>query len=393
LRLEAGKSSLAKLAKFRLQAPDGRARGNLQYHGAAPGRWAGRGIQLQNLMRKGITEPGGWDQAFADMRRFDQDTFEMIWGSVFDVVSRMMRGAVIAQPGHQLYYADFANVEARGCVWAAKQADMLELFRSGGLIYEEMASFIFGKTVEEVVHLHETKKDIIPRFVGKETILGCGYGMGWRAFRRNCKKKGGILLPEELCQDAVQGWRVRNSHVVNFWHALERAARAAIEEPNTAYGAGPFAYRVKGQWLQCKLPSGRLLWYRRPRLAPTKTDLDALWDRDDWQTGVPCDRWKIHYWGVNSYTKKWDQETTWGGKLFENCIQGMCADFLRYALLNLEAAQYWPVLSVHDEPISEVQLGFGSVEEFTRIVSMVPNWAKGFPLKASGGCGTRYAKA
>lgn len=82
-----------------------------------------------------------------------------------------------------------------------------------------------------------------------------------------------------------------------------------------------------------------------------------------------------------------------GPFIVHNCIQGMCADFLRHALLGLEAAQYWPVLSVHDEPIAEVETGFGSVEDYVRIVSAVPSWAAGFPLKATGGCGTRYAKA
>jgi DNA polymerase len=303
----------------------------------------------------------------------------MVWGSIFDVVSRMMRGAVIAAPGHKLYYADYSNVEARGCVWAAGQHDMVALFASGALIYEEMAASIFNLSVDEVVRLHVTKENIIPRFVGKETVLGCGYGMGPAAFQRNCKKKGGILLPIELCERGVYGWREANPHVVKLWYALERACKSAIEHPDRVFEAGPFMYRVKGNWLQCRLPSGRILWYCRPAIR---------WVQRANGAGSP----KVHYWGVNAVTKQWAEETTWGGKLLENCIQGMCADFLRCALLGLEAARYWPVLSVHDEPISEVEDGFGSVEEFVSIVSTVPNWAPGFPLKASGSCGTRYAK-
>ena len=387
LRLEAGKSSLKKLDKFVTQAPNGRARGNLQYHAAGPGRWAGRGIQLQNSERRGVDEPGGWDQAYRDLCELDDETVEMVGGSVFDVVSRMMRGAVIAKKGHKLYFADFANVEARGGVWSAGQHDMVALFASGGLIYEEMASSIFGISVEEVLHLHKTKQNIIPRFVGKETVLGCGFGMGPPAFQRNCKKKGRILLPIETCIKGVGGWRERNPRVVTYWDELEDAAKHAIEAPEKVFSAGPFSYRVKGKWLQCRLPSGRIIWYRRPRLKWVEKEITY-----DGEKIIRRDL-KIHYWGVNGVTKQWEEETTWGGKLLENCDQGMCSDFLRGALLRLEAAEYWPILSVHDEPISEVPEGFGSVAEYVKIVSEVPQWAPGFPLKAEGGSGTRYAKA
>jgi DNA polymerase bacteriophage-type len=388
LRLEAGKSSLKKLDKFVWQAPHGRARGNLQYHAAGPGRWGGRGIQLQNLVRKGISEPGGWDQAYRDMRELSDEDFESVWGSVFDVVARMMRGALIAKPGYKLYFADYSNVEARGCVWSAKQEDMVRLFAEGGLIYEEMAASIFGLTVEEVLHLHTTKIDIIPRFVGKETILGCGYGMGPPAFQRNCKKKGRIILPIEICEQGVGGWRERNPRVMQLWYDLGDAARNAIESEGTVFQAGPFAYRKVGKWLQCRLPSGRLLWYRRPNFRPTDADFEEY---DDGQ-GVPRRLWKLHYWGVNSMTKQWQMETTWGGKLLENCVQGMCRDFLAGAMLRLEAEGYDPVLSVHDEAIAETPIDFGSVENFVDIMTRLPAWAQGFPLRAEGGEGFRYAK-
>lgn len=380
LRLEAGKSSLKKLDKFASMAPQGRARGNLQYHAAGPGRWAGRGIQLQNLVRRGINEPGGWDQAYRDMRELDDEVFEMVWGSPFDVLSRMMRGAVVAKPGHKLYFADYASVEARGCPWAAGQDDIVALFARDGKIYEETAAQIFGVTVEDV-----TKEQ---RFLGKGTVLGCGYGMGPAKFQATCKKQGRVLIPFDLAEKAVHGWRDLNRKTVQFWRELEDAAKAAIENPGQVFTAGPFSYRRVGKWLQCRLPSGRLLWYRHPRLKPSKDDVEAL---DGGET-VPRYRWKIHYYGVNGITKQWEQETTWGGKLLENCIQGMCRDFLAGSLLRLEASGYTPVLSVHDEAIAETPESFGSVDEFVHLMTMVPSWAKGFPLKAEGGEGLRYAK-
>jgi DNA polymerase len=305
------------------------------------------------------------------MREYDDDTFELIWGSPFDVLSRMMRGAVIAKPGHKLYYGDYASVEARGCVWAAGQADAVALFARDGKIYEETAAKIFGVPVGAV-----TKEQ---RFIGKGTVLGCGYGMGPAKFAATCKKQGRLYVSPELASQAVHGWREANWRVVKLWRELDDAAREAVEDPGTIYEAGLFAFRVEGKWLQCRLPSGRLLWYHRPVMR--------------WTEGANGKKsLKLHYWGVQTETKQWAIETTWGGKLLENCIQGICRDFLAGALLRLERAGYTPVLSVHDEVIAETPEDFGSVEEFLRLTTELPEWAGGFPLKAEGGSGVRYAK-
>jgi DNA polymerase bacteriophage-type len=210
IRLAAGKSSVKKLEKFKLQAcSDGRVRGTVQYHGAQPGRWAGRGIQLHNVIRAGITtQEGGWEnvaKAFAELD--DNELLELIYGNPIDVVSRMLRGIVIARPGHKLIFGDYSNVEARGCVWSAGQQDQIDLFASGGKIYEEMGATIYGLSVDEVEHGHKTKTNPMPRFVGKESVLGCGYGMGSAKFKAAIKKKSRIILPDEIAEKGVYGWR------------------------------------------------------------------------------------------------------------------------------------------------------------------------------------------
>lgn len=390
IRLDAGKSSVKKLTTMAAQrCTDGRARGTVQYHAASTGRWAGRGIQLHNLPRKGIIEPGGWAAARRDLEELNLDTFELVWGPALDVMSRMLRGAVVAKPGHKLIYGDYSQVEARGAVWSAGQRDQVELFATGGKIYEEMGAYIFGLTIEEVIELHETKADTVPRFVGKESVLGCGFGVGPAAFERNCKKKGRVVLAPGIAYKAVHGWREKNWRVVEYWRELEDAAKAAIESPGKVYSAGPYSYRVKGNWLQCRLPSGRVIWYRRPTIEPKTADIEQL---DAGET-VPRYRWAIHYWGVNGITKKWAKESTWGGKLLENADQAMCRDFIAGSLLRLDDAGYNPILSVHDEAIGEVpDEDRYSVAEFLEIMTAPQPWAAGFPLKAEGGAGLRYAK-
>jgi DNA polymerase bacteriophage-type len=296
-----------------------------------------------------------------------------------DLVSRMLRGSVIAKPGHKLIFGDYSNVEARASVWAAGQQDQVDLFASGGKIYEEMGAAIYGMSVDEVIAGHADKSNPMPRFVGKETILGCGYGVGPAKFMSAIKKKSRIILPPELAEKAVYGWREKNYRVVEFWREIERAARNAIEAPGRIFSAGPFSYRKKGAWLQCRLPSGRIIWYCRPRIEPRADDANG--------------RWAIHYWTLNGITKQWEKTVTWGGKLLQNAIEGLCRDFLAGAKLKLDGMGYTIVLSVHDEAIAEVPEGFGSVSEFLSVMTELPQWGAGFPLKAEGSEGRRYAKA
>jgi DNA polymerase bacteriophage-type len=384
IRLDAGKSSVKKLETFKLQAcSDGRARGNLQYHGAQPGRWSGRGIQLQNVIRAGIAKKeGGWENVVdALVELDDNELVELVYGNPIDLVSRMLRGIVIAKSGHILRFGDYCNVEARGCVWSARQKDQIELFASGGKIYEEMGAYIFSLSVEEVIEGHKSGTNTMPRFLGKESVLGCGYGMGPRKFKAAIKKKARIILPDELAEKAVYGWRERNWRVVEFWRELENAAKCAIEDPGTVYRAGPFAYRMRGAWLQCRLPSGRIIWYCRPRYEQIGS----------WDDHTP--RYAITYWTQNGVTKLWEKTSTWGGKLLQNAIEGLCRDFMARAKLRLDSMGHTVILSVHDEIITEVSEGFGTMSEFLSVMTDVPSWGAGFPLKAEGGEGKRYAKA
>jgi DNA polymerase len=63
------------------------------------------------------------------------------------------------------------------------------------------------------------------------------------------------------------------------------------------------------------------------------------------------------------------------------------------ALLRLDNTKlYKPVLSVHDEIVCERPTVKGSTEEFLKIMSEVPTWAKGLPIKVEGWSEPRYRK-
>lgn len=191
---------------------------------------------------------------------------------------------------------------------------------------------------------------------------------------------------------AVRVWRKDNPMIVKFWYGLEDAAKSAIHSPGESFSYSPtgsfvqgdITFGVRDDVLYCQLPSGRSLKYHKPRLTPGRTD----WGKD---------KIDISYMGQNNDSTKgpigWLRRDTYGGKLTENVVQAIARDLLAFALQNLERAGYPIVLHVHDEPVSEVPEGHGSIEEFERIASATPPWANGWPVKVSGGWrGKQYRK-
>lgn len=377
IRREAAKSSTAKLEAFAARTcRDGRMRENLLYHGASTGRWAGKGAQLQNLPRPKIK---GGQQALA-FELFDEaspsltDLLDILIGPPMSVVSDCLRGMIVAAPGKDLIACDFSNIEGRVIAWLAGQNDLVEMFRSGGKIYETMAAAIYDKPVSAIT------KDSVERQLGKTAVLGCGYGMGWAKFIATClKAEPPIPVDENLARLVISRYREKNDRIVAYWGACEAAAIRAVKNPGQAVACGHVVFGFDGKYLRCMLPSGRKLWYAAPRL-----EYDEKFDKEG-----------LTYLGVNSLTKKWGRQRTYGGRLAENITQAVARDLLAEAMLRLEAAGYPTVLTVHDEIVAEVPLGFGSVKEMEALMSELPEWARSpvvLPVAAEGWRGPRYRK-
>lgn len=361
IRLEGGKSSVAKYKAITERvSSDGRVRGNLMYHGASTGRWSGAGVQLQNLPRETVKD---WDYA--------RDNLFLIGPKTLSTLSRMIRGTIHAAEGHRLIWADYAAIEARGVAWLAGQDDLVELFASGGKVYEEMAAKIFDVPAKEI------GKDSVERFLGKTVVLGCGYSMGSIKFRQTVHGMG-TEIDDVLAHAAVQAYRDGFSKIPMLWKRLNEAAIAAVQRPKNETMYRNVAFYCDGDWLLIRLPSGRKLFYRSPRIVMN--------------SGPYGTSQSIEYMAVNSMTKKWGPERTFGGKLTENIVQGICRDLIAGAMLSLEKVGYPVVGSVHDEIICEVPLGEGSMDEMIKVMCAVPEWAVGFPIAAEAKEGFRYGK-
>lgn len=419
IRANVGKSSVAKLTTMQVASgEDGRARGLFLYHGASTGRWSGKLIQPQNfprpLIKPDVYIPWVLERDY-DLLEFDHPTAV--------IVSSMLRSMMIASPGHRLIAGDFGQIEARVLAWIAGQEDLLELFAAGGKVYEEMAAYIYSVPVEEIEDPSERRQ------VGKNTVLGCGFQMGADRFAEQAQEQTGLVLDRgekrvrcTLCDveyvapggerlsartcckkrrvetlhvvwtrpdaaaRAVGGYRTLYSKIPQFWQDINEAALSAVRDPGTVYSVGrndSIKYIVRGQFLWCRLPSGRFLAYAMPDIR--QKTLPEPYEH--------VKKASVTYMGVDSKTRRWRRQYTYGGHLTENVVQAMARDLMASAMIRLEKAGYGvPVLTAHDEIVDDVPVGFGSLEEFLELMRTRPRWAAGLPVKAGGWEGMRYRK-
>lgn len=373
-RAEAGRSSLAKIESLlKMTGTDGYARGMLLYYGANTGRWAGRGFQPQNLTRPLVKDQEGYlDMVMArDYAMLDAFASPML------VAVSLLRGMLRASPGHVLRVGDFAQIEARVLNWLAGQADVVELFRSGGKIYEAMAAHIFQVPAATI------SKTDPRRQIGKNTELGCGYGLGWETFQEQVYIQEGIKMPDQLAQDAVNAYRATHPAVKNLWKGLDNAAKDAVEHPGKICASHRCKFVVRGSYLWLILPSGRPLAYAAPALRLRSVP----WDK----TGE-TKRLAVTAEGVDSLTKRWRRRGYYGGLWAENVVQALARDLLAEAMLRQEAAGHRVCLTVHDESVADDPIGFSTQEEFLNLMTIVPAWAAGCPIAVEGYESVRYRK-
>jgi len=368
-RLEAGKISVRKLyAIHERSSEDGRVKGLLGYHGASTGRYISQGLQVQNFPRDVVHD---WE-GHRELLDHGAAMVDAIAGPPLDVISKMLRGAIIPAEGHEIAAGDFASVEAVGVAWLAGQDDLVEAFRQKRKVYEEIGARVYGVDPSTVA------KDSRARFVGKTLVLGCGYQMGWHKFRETCIAQASVLLAPEEAERAVNVYRVTYKQIPRLWEDMNQAAIDAVRHPgqSTAICGGRIRFRMDRKWLRMRLPSGRYIWYSQPLV-------------ETGRFGNDC----VSYMAVNSLNKKWERQQTYGGRLTENAVQGLCRDLLVHAALRLEQEGYRPLTLIHDEVVCEPPIGFGSVDSMCAIMSELPDWAEGFPLRAEGSRGPRYMKS
>ncbi len=374
IRAVLGSASIAKLdAMLACVNSDGRVRYTQQYHGAGTGRTAGRLFQPTNFPRGKIE--GGHDPAQLVSAIFSRNAAFVgdLFGDPIAAVASGLRHALIAADGHEYNTGDFAGIEARVVLALAGQHDKTALMASGHDVYLDMACDIYKRprgSLNKVEHIPQ-------RTIGKNTILGCGFQMGWSKFKaRYCPDQ-----PDEFAQNVIAAYRERWAPKVPLlWKALDAAALAAMQLQGEAE-----AYGIRYKWfpyaLACILPDGQIMWYRDARLCTRAMPWDASDRRPGWcYKAMKLGQWKTIY--------------AYGGLLTENVVQKIARGFLVEACYRLEAANLPLVLTVYDECMSEVPLDRSDYKAYEAIMAVPTRYSQEIkvPISVEGWSGSRYRK-
>ena len=361
LRARLAKSSTKKYeAMERSACADAHIKGCFQFYGAnRTGRFAGRLVQLQNLPQNHMEDLA---VARSLVRDNDYETVRLLYDSVSDTLSELIRTALIPEPGHRFIVADFSAIEARVIAWIAGEQWRLDVFRNGGDIYCASASQMFHVPVVkhgENGHLRQK---------GKIAELALGYGGGANALKAFGADKMGMT--EEEMVNTVDLWREASPRVCALWRALERAAiRCVVHKTPQVSAIGGIRFEMECGILWMTLPSGRRIAYYGAEYGPSR---------------FYRDRRALSYMGVDQKTKRWGRVETWGGKLAENVTQATARDCLRDTMLALEDAGYDIRAHVHDEVIISEPRDGRTVEDVSAIMGRELPWASGLPLRGDG---------
>lgn len=353
LRQQLSKSSVKKyLAMKNARCNDNRAHGMFQFYGAnRSGRFSGRLIQLQNLPQNHLPD---LDKARELVKQRNIDALKMLYEDIPSTLSELIRTAFIPKQGYKFIVSDFSAIEARVIAWFSKEQWRIDAFKNGADIYCQSASAMFGvQVVKHGINGHLRQK-------GKVAELACGYGGGVGALTAMGALDMGIK--ESELQSIVTAWRKASPHIVEFWWAVDRASKKAIEQETVTSTHG-LVFEYKSGMLFITLPSGRKLAYVKPRIETNKFGSAS-----------------ITYEGIGA-TKKWERIETYGPKLVENIVQATARDILCYAMKTLK--DYRIVAHVHDELIIEAPMD-ENAEHISSLMSKSPEWCQDLLLNADG---------
>lgn len=364
LRNKLAKTSIKKYyAMISCAMADDRVRGTFQFYGAnRTGRWAGRLLQLQNLSKNHTPHI---EIPRELIRKRDWETVELMYDDVPDILSQLVRTALIAPKGKVFSVADFSAIEARVISWFANEEWRMEVFRGDGKIYEATGSKMFNVPISAITKGSELRQK------SKISELALGYEGSLGALSRMGGEQMGLSDVEMI--GLVRKWRDANPAIVDMWHELDNASKQAVKygRPVTATCRN-IVFDYDGSYMTIQLPSGRKLFYANPHFKNKKVGNGVIQS--------------LYYDGIIQKTNQWGEIDTYGGKLTENIVQATARDLLGNSMLNLAKNGFLPVCHIHDECLVEVpeENAKELYDKMVQIMSIPPEWASDLPLRADG---------
>ena len=368
---------------------DDRIRGALMARVAHTGRYAGRGIQPQNLPR-GFADPAMLsftrNAAYLgaiDLRNGVERMHLIADGQECDALASLCRDAICAPDGRAFVVADYSAVEARVLAWLAGESWVEDIFASDGKIYERTAAAMYRKSVD-AIDKHE-------RMAGKIATLALGYGGGVGALQR-CAAAYGVRWTDAEAQTIVGSWRNSRPKTTKLWKMLDTAFRdAAASETVQVVCVGRLSrVRIRRTKLagrpvvMMELPSGRRIVYWSPTIDPENGEI-AVETYGSANSSIPAK------------AKNAGMTRVYGGLLVENLTQSVAFDLLLGALLEIHEKhgdKCQVVMHIHDEIVVECEEASAAlVQQIVRAaMERVPAWGDGLHLNAEPEIMKRYKK-
>jgi DNA polymerase len=372
MRQHAGKSSTGKYVRYVNSAIAGRIKGMNISFGAHTGRPISKLLNLYNLPKPSVKY--NCMEELVDELTGEVELVNQKYGSYLKAASTALRGIITATDGHSFAIADYAAIEARLVFWLSNSYTGLRKYHEGIDLYKDAASKIYKKPIDAITDSE--------RWLGKQVILGAGFGLGAKGFVRSCANWG-VDVPLLLAEEAINAYRESYPEVVDFWNSIESTAIRACKTGEVTYiPNGKIAFKTSRtksgvNVLQMRLPSGRSITYPHVKIEQVTTPWGAK-------------KMSITYKKVKD--GGFFRESTYGGKFTENAIQGIARDLMYYGAKNAGNNGYDILFTVYDEIVGMAPNDYIDIEEFIKLITVLPDWAIGMPLEAEGKIVRRYQK-
>ena len=346
------KSGLKKAAKFKEVADGDIIKDAFKFGGARKtGRWSSQGAQLQNM-------PRGNDAYSIEMiEDFMKDPYTDIIGNT-DKALTAIRQSLVPRPGYKFFVVDLAQIELRMALYRAGHFDELQCLVDGKDLYKLTATDVYNVSESEIT------KD--QRGIGKVLVLSCGYGQGADSFRKKVLSNTGKVITPEEASEAVDAYQSRFCGIPEYWNKLGKEAYMCARSNKP---------------LALKLETDRTLFYPGMRYHTFK-NVD--------------DEGNVTYKREIIYRTDKGIATTWGGKLFNNKIQGESRDIILAKMVDLWEKDVRIIATIHDEIIAEVPVDdpLEKWEELWRKAGKkyIDKWMPDLPLGSDASFMRRYTK-
>ena len=373
MRQHSGKSSTGKYVRYINSSIDGYVYGMIISFGAHTGRGVSKLLNLYNLPKPSIKYKS-MDKLVSDLKKHNILYINAKYGSYLRAASTAIRGMITAPKGKMLCVSDYAAIEARIVFWLSGCSSGLQKYIDGVDIYIDVSTHIFNTLYESVSPEQ--------RWVGKQVILGAGFGLGPPGFVKSCARWG-VEVALEVAEHSIYAYRNEYPEVVSLWNHLDNASMKACRTGKVcSIPSGLISFKTHRTksgiiMLQMKLPSGRCINYPDVKIQIVTTP-----------------------WGAKkkaiTYKKPKDngfyRESTYGGKITENAVQAIARDIFYYGAINASKNGYDILFGVYDEVISLHDKDTADIEEFNKLICVKPDWARGLPLAAEGKIIKHYQK-